>query len=200
MLIEAHLVPDELGSGFRCEIDWPCSASREIGGCSLQSFESCRVPYFWKKKKRHESVHVVHKKEYALIETCRKSGNFSLLPDLSPSLSNSTFLFGLTTLLSLSFSLRVGLALICRMPCAPNAYRRDAQRVDLCVIWTRLDADATFGELFEWHNVDASRSNWKGRESDEGSVDRVDQIRASRRGHGGLISRFISVIALETTK
>jgi hypothetical protein len=55
MLIEAHLVPDELGSGFRCEIDWPCSASREIGGCSLQSFESCRVPYFWKKKKRGTS-------------------------------------------------------------------------------------------------------------------------------------------------
>ena len=164
--------------------------------CSLSN----RVEFLMFEKKRHESVHVVYKKENAPIETCRKSGNFSLLPDLSPSLSNSTFLLGLTTLLSLSFSLRVGLALICRMPRAPNAHRRDAQRVNLCVIWTRLDADATFGELFEWHNVDASRSNRKRRESDEGSVDRVDQIRASCRGHGGLISRFISVIALETSK
>lgn len=175
MLIEAHLVPDELGSGFRCEIDWPCSIRRKIGGCSLQSFESRRVPYFCKKKRNNKSECTsCMKKDNARIEASRKPDNFQLLPDLFPSLPNNTFLLGLSTCLSLSFSLRVGLAFIRRMPLVPNGHCRNAQCVNLCVIWTRLDADTTFGEVFEWHDVDASRSNWEGRESDEGSVNRVD--------------------------
>ena len=79
-------------------------------------------------------------------------------------------------------------------------YSRYAQRVDLCIIWSRLHADAALNELFEWHDVDARRSNWPGRKSDEGSVDRVDQIRAKCGRHGGSISSLITAIALETNK